>query len=111
MKNLKEGFTLLEIMIVVMILGMLATLSFPSYKKARDNARRTVCINNLRILQHAADRYLFERPGLTEIVPADLDDYYSNNHRPECPDHGTYTIEVNGDANAKCDYGFGHQLN
>ncbi|MDF3130367.1 prepilin-type N-terminal cleavage/methylation domain-containing protein [Kiritimatiellaeota bacterium B1221] len=110
MKSSNAGFTLLEIMIVIMILGMLATLSFPSYKKSRDNARRTVCINNLRILQHAADRYLFERPGLTEIDPDDLDDYYSHNNRPECPDHGIYSIEINGDANAICDYGFGHEL-
>lgn len=107
----KEGFTLLEIMIVVMIVGMLATLSYPSYKRSRENAQRTVCINNLRVMQHAADRYLFERPGLTEITPEDLDDYYSKKHLPECPSGGVYTIVVDGDATALCDFGSGHQLN
>lgn len=110
LKN-KSGFTLVEIMIVVMIIGMLATLSYPSYKKSRESAQRTVCINNLRVMQHAADRYLFKHPGTATIDPEDLDDYYSKKHIPECPAHGNYSIQVqNGDARAYCDYGFGHEL-
>lgn len=102
---------MVEIMIVVMIIGMLATLSYPSYKKSRDSAQRTVCINNLRIIQHAADQYLFERPGLDSISPDDLMGYYSKSQLPECPAHGNYSIIVeNGDPRAFCDFGFGHEL-
>lgn len=110
MGKVKSGFTLVEIMIVVMIIGLLASLSYPSYKKSRDNAQRTVCINNLRVMQHAADRYLFENPGTTEITPEDLDEYFSNTHIPTCPAGGSYSIEVDGDALCECDFGFGHEL-
>ncbi|MGA0333981.1 MAG: type IV pilin protein [Kiritimatiellia bacterium] len=110
MGKAKSGFTLVEIMIVVMIIGLLASLSYPSYKKSRDNAQRTVCMNNLRIMQHALDRYMMENPGITSISPRDLEDYYSKQHIPECPAGGTYSIVVNEDAMSQCDFGFGHEL-
>ena len=49
----KSGFTLVEIMIVVMIIGLLAAIALPSFKKARDNARRSKCINALRLIDDA----------------------------------------------------------
>ena len=109
MKVKRLGFTLVEIMIVVMIIGMLASLSYPSYKKSRQNAQRTVCVNNLRVIQHAADRYLFDRPGLTSLDPDDLEDYYKQSI-PSCPAGGTYSIVINGDAAAFCDFGDDHEL-
>lgn len=110
MREQKLGFTLIEIMIVVMIIGMLARMSYPSYKRFRENAQRTVCINNLRIIQHAADRYLFDHPDLTELDPGDLNDFYKQSS-PTCPSGGTYSITLDGgDAHAFCDFGFGHEL-
>lgn len=109
MRKNKSAFTLVEIMIVVMIIGMLASLSYPSYQKSRQNAQRTVCVNNLRIIQHAADRYLFDHPDITTLAPADLDDFYKQS-APSCPAGGTYSIVVSGDTNAFCDFGDGHEL-
>lgn len=51
------GFTLVEIMIIVAIIGLLATLAVPSFVEARNVARESVCINNLRHIDSAKEQY------------------------------------------------------
>jgi prepilin-type N-terminal cleavage/methylation domain-containing protein len=53
--NRKQGFTLVEIMIVVAIIGLLAAAAIPSFVRARENSREKVCVNNLRQLHGAKD--------------------------------------------------------
>ncbi len=54
------GFTLVEIMIVVAIIGMLATIAIPNYARARDEARKQTCINNLRQIESAMQQWALE---------------------------------------------------
>ena len=59
-KKPDRGFTLVEIMIVVAIIGMLVTMAMPAFVRARDNSQEAVCVNNLRMIetakvQHALD--------------------------------------------------------
>ena len=49
----KTGFTLVEIMIVVAIIGLLATIAIPNFMRARTTAEKTACINNLRQIDNA----------------------------------------------------------
>ena len=54
------GFTLVEIMIVVAIIGMLATIAVPNFVKARSSAMEKACINNLRQIDGAIQLWATE---------------------------------------------------
>ena len=68
--NRKTGFTLVEIMIVVAIIGLLAAIAVPAFMKARNNARRSACVNNLRLIESAKDNYAIDYGGTngTQLV-------------------------------------------
>ncbi len=69
MKAGKHAFTLLEIMIVVMIIGLLAGLAIPSIRKASDHAKEKSCIGNLRVIQGAVTMYATEyNKGSTDSI-------------------------------------------
>lgn len=57
---MKKGFTLVEIMIVVAIIGLLAAIAIPSFMKARTTSQKNACINNLRQIESAKDQYAVE---------------------------------------------------
>ena len=53
----KQGFTLVEIMIVVAIIALLAAIAIPNFNKARKQSQNTAFINNLRVIEHALLMY------------------------------------------------------
>lgn len=55
-----QGFTLLEIMIIVSIIGLLAAIGIPNFIKARSISEKNVCINNLRQVSAAIQQYALE---------------------------------------------------
>ena len=55
-QNRKSGFTLVEIMIVVAIIGLLAAIAIPNFVKARTSAQTNSCIANLKQIQGAIEQ-------------------------------------------------------
>jgi len=66
-----KGFTLVEIMIVVVIIGLLAAMAIPAFQKVRTNSQDKAVLNNARQLSAGADQYYLEN-GVSSVILADL---------------------------------------
>lgn len=110
-----SGFTLIEIMIVVLIIGILLAIAVPNFVKARESARTKSCIANLQQIQSAKQQWAMDNRKNAADVPATTDLYGSGKYvsgpaaGPACPSGGTYTIAA-VDTDVTCSTGLTHVL-
>ena len=69
----RSGFTLVEIMIVVAIIGLLAAIAIPNFVKARTSSQRNACIANMKQIEGAKSTWALENKKTGADVPADAD--------------------------------------
>jgi prepilin-type N-terminal cleavage/methylation domain-containing protein len=109
-----SGFTLVEIMIVVAIIGLLASIAIPNFVKARATSQKNGCINNLRQIDGAKQQLLLEKGDSANLDNTSLTPYLgrgANGQWPTCPttQNDTYTVGDKDNA-PTCSYNNGHNL-
>ncbi len=109
-RNKKKGFTLVEIMIVVLIIGILLAIAVPNFVRARERSRAKTCVGNLKQIDSAKEQFAMENRldegdsvDMTDLAP----DYIKS--EPQCPSGGTYTTGNIGE-DPVCSIGGAHAI-
>ncbi len=117
-KKMMQGFTLVEIMIVVAIIAILAAIAIPNFAKYRKESQNNSCVSTMASIATAAESWLSKPANatkakeggkidlVTDLVGTDGDGYFKT--EPKCPTGGTYDITVGDKGEVTVTCGDGH---
>ena len=94
-RKARRGFTLMEIMIVVLIIGILLSIAVPNYIRARESSRAKSCIANLKQIEGAKEQWAMDTKASPADTPTITDLYGTDKYikaEPQCPNSGSYTV-------------------
>jgi len=110
----RKGFTLVEIMIVVLIIGILLAIAIPNFIKARETSRTKSCVSNLKQIDAAKEQWAMDnkQPEGAACTAADIDPYIKGGVPTQCPADSASGYDVNAiGTNPTCQSGItGHTL-
>ncbi|MCK4851659.1 MAG: prepilin-type N-terminal cleavage/methylation domain-containing protein [Candidatus Omnitrophica bacterium] len=88
-----KGFTLIEIMIVIAVLGVIMSIAIPGFIRTNEKAKRNSCVTNLKRIDEAKSLWAMDSSTdlETPVTMADLAPVYLKN-TPACPSGGVYTV-------------------
>src|SRR5690242_19787892 len=114
LQQARRGFTLVEIMIVVLIIGILLAIAVPNFVKARESSRTKSCVANLKQIDSAKEQYAMDNKlAQGASAPATTDLAGTNGYMksfPTCPSTGTaYSVNAIG-TSPSCAVGGEHVL-
>lgn len=107
MRRGDRGFTLIEIMIVVLIIGILLAIAVPNFIKARETSRAKSCVANLKQIDAAKEQWAMDNRKTTGDTVTLSELVGANNYikkTPVCPSGGTYDPQPIG-TDPTCDSG------
>ncbi len=97
LKRDSKGFTLVELMVVLLIIGILVAIAIPIYNSTQLKAKERACDANIRTIEGAAAQYysaVGEWPSMSDLTDDEDNRYIKEN--PQCPFDNTSEYQIDG---------------